>query len=135
MTRLLGVDDKTRRQELLRQCGQWTVKELEDQIRVQIGRQRSFAHGGRPSRLPQSRPEALAQLESLLTTLLRWHRGLERAVPSSAASKSLKQTPSRGTTGLDLFPRPLRLELDATMGHLERLREQVEGALAMSADQ
>jgi hypothetical protein len=133
MTRLVGVDDKKRRRRLLNQCKNWTVRELDHHIRVQVGRQRRFAHGGRPNRLPQSRSEALVQLESLLTALAHWHRGLEHATPSRAALK--EATRSRMEAGLDLFPKLLRSELGETIGHVEKLREKVERAIARSADQ
>jgi hypothetical protein len=37
--------------------------------------------------------------------------------------------------GLDLFPKLLRCELGETIGHVEKLREKVERAIARSAGQ
>jgi hypothetical protein len=127
---LVAIDDQDRREELQRECiaKGWNVRELRYAIRGRVGRLRSRGRGGRPSRRPQSLPEALADLDRLLNAIVHWYRGFEHAAASESADPPRRRRSRKVTFDIDQFPPDLRTRLPAIIRGLEDLLIHVEGA-------
>jgi hypothetical protein len=134
MHRLIAIDDASTRMKLLGECSSnsWTLRQLEREIRSQVGRQRRFGHGGRSTRRPQSQRELLSDLDRLLTSILHWYHPL-RAVASRDGATHSQNRPSRTSSGesfgIDQLSPPLRHRIADAMGYLEELRHAVQGAI------
>src|SRR5580704_444963 len=91
--------------------------------------------GGRSSPPPRNLTDALVQLESLLAAIVLWRRGLKRAALSEQPgnAKKSKSARSGSKSGLGIFPKPLRREIDETIDQVAVLRGKVYGALTMLA--
>jgi hypothetical protein len=127
---LLGVEDEEQRRKFQAEClkKKWTTGKLQREIRSRVGRQRSRGRGGRPSRRPQSLPEALADLDRLLSSIVHWYRGFERAAASEAADAPRRKRSRKVTFDIEQFPPDLRTRLPAAIRSLEDLLIHVEGA-------
>jgi hypothetical protein len=79
MQRIVAIGDVRIRRNLLNGCRSknWSVRQLEREIRSQAGRLRPFGRGGRRSRRPESLQDALADFDQLATGIVRWYRALE----------------------------------------------------------
>jgi hypothetical protein len=130
MQRLVAINDATVRRRLLNGCRSknWSLRQLEDEIRGQVGRQRPFGRGGRPSRRPESLQEALADIDRLMTAIVRWYRALEpEAVADSERASG--RSASRRLFNLDQFPPQLRSRITDAIERLERVRTAVQDAM------
>jgi hypothetical protein len=128
---LLGIKDERQRQKFQRECvaKQWSSGELKREIRARVGRQRRWGQGGRPSHRPRNLPEALADLDRLLSGVVRWYGGLETARASELAERSARRRSRKVTFDVSQFPQRLREEIEDTIRRVEQLRHQVQGAL------
>ncbi len=128
--RLIAIDDELVRKTLLKDCvsHEWTLRELEREIRSRVGRQRDWGHGGRSTRRPENLQEALADFDRMVTGLVRWYRSME---PEMAAdSERLRpQSASRKTFDLDQIPPLLRHRIGDAIERLQKVRESVQGAM------
>src|ERR1700733_1387848 len=90
LQRIVAIGDGRIRTTLLNGCRSknWSVRQLEREIRRRAGRQRSFGRGGRPSRRPESLQEALADIDRLMTQIIRWYRALEPEVAADSSGRS-----------------------------------------------
>jgi hypothetical protein len=124
MQRLVAINDGTVRRRLLNACrsNNWSIRQLEHEIRGRVGRQRPFGRGGRPSRRPENLQEALGDLDRLTTQIIRWYRALqpEMAVDTERSSRPFD---------LDQIPPQLRRRITDAVERLERVREVVQGAM------
>jgi hypothetical protein len=84
--------------------------------------------GGLPSRRPQSLPEALADLNRLLSSVVHWYHGFARAAASESAAPPARRRTRKVTFDIDQFPPELRTRLPATIRGLEELLIHVGGA-------
>jgi hypothetical protein len=128
--RIVAIGNGRIRRNLLNDCRSknWSVRQLEHEIRSQVGRQRPFGRGGRPSRRPESLQEALADIDRLMTAIIRWYRALEPEVAADF-ERSSRRSASRRLFDLDQLPRQLRRRITGAIERLERVREAVQGAM------
>jgi hypothetical protein len=126
----VAIGDGRIRRTLLNGCRSknWSVRQLEHEIRSQVGRQRPFGRGGRPSRRPESFQDALADIDRLMTAIIRWYRALEPEVAADSEGSS-RRSGSRRLFDLDQIPPELRRRITDAIERLERVREAVQGAL------
>jgi len=130
MQRIVAIGDVRIRRNLLNGCGSknWSVRQLEREIRRQVGRQRPFGRGGRRSRRPESLQDALADIDRLMTAIIRWYRALEPEVAADSERSSRRSAGPR-RFDLDQLPPQLRRRITDAIERLERVREAVQGAL------
>jgi hypothetical protein len=106
-------------------CQLTSMQQLEHEIRSQVGRQRPFGRGGRPTRRPESPPEALADIDRLVTQIIRWYRALEPEVGADT-ERSSRRFASRRLFDSDQLPPQLRIRITEAVERLERVREAVQ---------
>jgi len=133
LSRLVQITDETQRRRLEKECiaKQWTVKQLEREIRGRFGRQRHWGHGGRRSHRPQNLIEALGDLDRHLTGIVRWYQSLENQGPEATPESTRRgsRSASRKTFDIEGIPPVLRRRIGETVRDLEGLRHAVQGAL------
>ena len=134
LQRIVAIGDAGIRRNLLNGCSSknWSVRQLEREIRRRAGRQRPFGRGGRPSRRPQSLQEALTDFDRLATGIVHWYRALEPEEPADSERSS-------GLFDLDQIPPQLRRRItDAVESSREfgkRSRGRWRRGLAKRPDQ
>ncbi len=124
--RLIAIDNPKQRKRLETACirGNWTVSQLDRQIRIRLGRQRSLGQGGRPSRRPLDVKDALADLDRRLGTLLSWYRKL------GGSEGAAEEPTSKGRVfGEKQLPPAIRRKLKSAMESLDELRQAVHRQL------
>jgi len=134
--RIVAIGDGQIRRNLINGCRSknWSVRQLEHEIRSHVGRQRPFGRGGRPSRRPESLQGALADIDRLMTAIIRWYRALEPEVAADSERLSPRSA-SRRTFDLDQIPRQLRRRITDAIQSLEEVREAVQGAMRTGVGQ
>jgi hypothetical protein len=136
MQRIVAIGDVRTRRNLLNGCRSknWSVRQLEREIRRQVGRQRPFGRGGRLSRRPESLQEALADIARLMTAIIRWYRALEPEVAADS-ERSSRRSASGRLFDSDQIPQQLRGRITDAIERLERVREAVQGAMEAGVGQ
>jgi len=136
MRPVVVVNDARIRRNLLNACRSknWSLRELEHEIRRQVGRQRSFGRGGRPSRRPESLQDAMADFDRLATAIVRWYHALEPEVAADS-ERSSQRSASQQLFDLDQIPPPLRRRISDAVQSLEEARAVVQGALEIGVSQ
>jgi hypothetical protein len=130
MQRIVAIGDVRIRRNLLNGCRSknWSVRRLEHEIRSQVGRQRPFGRGGRPSRRPESLQDALADIDRLMTGIIRWYRDQEPEVAADS-ERSARRSASGRHFDLDQIPPQLRGRITDAVERLERVRETVQDVM------
>ncbi len=130
MQRIVAIDDVRIRRKLLNGCGSknWSVRQLEREIRGQVGRQREWGRGGRPSRRPESLQEALTHFDQLATGIVRWYRSLEPDVAVDAETTT-RRSANRRPFDLAQIPPALRRRIGDAIKGLESAREAIAGTM------
>ena len=131
--RLIAIEDAATRKKLISDCvsHDWSLRELEREIRARVGRQRNFGHGGRSGRRPRTLNELLGDLDRLLVPVLHWYRNLEPAESAKGGrpDQATSRSSSSQSCSVEQLPLPLRRRVVETMRGLEELRHAVQGAM------
>jgi hypothetical protein len=129
LQRIVAIDDVGIRGNLLNGCRSknWSVRQLEREIRRRAGRQRPFGRGGRPRRRPESLREALTDFDQLATGIVRWYRALEPAAAES--ERPSPRSASRRLFDLEQIPPALRRRIGKAVEGLEGVREAVQRSM------
>jgi hypothetical protein len=131
---LLTIPDEKERRAIQRECihGHWSFVRLKNEIRIRFGRRLPLGQVGRPARRPANTRDALVELLSRMTAVVRMYRGLDGGV---IASKSPRDTQAIRAVDISQLPPRLHERIEKAVHELETLCNRLEGVVEAGIDE